>query len=1338
MTRSRKLVLLAVVAFFAIWLGSNLGRLLGQQDGTIRFVLGALFALLILLRPKPNRLGAVRLQFVSGAGGRLAAGVSALGALLGVAGLIFNVSQFEWLGIMLLLYGCLRWALPVTFSRDILLALFLLYWVHPLPSQVFGKLQLGMQILSMKGAEWMLHGLNFRVWADNLMIFTGTRIFGVPEICSGMRTATTVLLLTLGISLLYRFRIIETVLFLLLGLFQVLILNMFRITFMVWWGSNLEPDWAVEFLHETLLIFLLVSLAMIQGEATWWRLYKIRRKDLKDGIASGEYETPDFGTKLPSFWRHASRWGWLVSLVFIGLLVTTAAVYKSRPAHRMAMRVAVIDGLLQTNPEAAERVVAQCLARDPENPDLKLKKARLLLLRQDAQAVIDVLDSIEGESSFQATIYRSWALMTLGSLDEAAVLLHGLPAATRQWPAVAMLRAELAARKDDVRTVIECLPTAAHSNVDIQRVRALFPYLAARQQWRAIAEADGDAPYYQFPIALIAIHAHLVMHDVPTAGNALRRVLHVWPRDHRLLPSLYRMAVAQPYAEWDSVFARILEANLAHLDPDRLASYIDFGFRMGRADLAWKAYRQLEQVDPTDPALYLSPVQFASRWFLVRKALLGAPGGVEVDRHVDLKPLLRRCRTVEGFSGLLETIPLAGILLESDFETLRDDYVQKAWAELERREATGALAKRLELTWPLVLALRGELDAAHRKLDALAKQYPDRKVDILEQRANLYMQQTRWQELYEVVSVLRAEQPAVDFRTELMMINAQMNLNMAVCAMDLANQAALRFPEAPQISASIAAIWDVFGFKDQALFVLQRADIEREYLGVVQLLYDTGRFQAADRMAASLNAQRARPRPGFKQRLNVPPAELTVEAWPGLTRSAVEMDKLALQAEREAASAVSPFVRDRALLTARWYRQRGEGSVSDMDTWLAVARTPLEEVALLRRLAVLLSVQGEKARAVSVVKRALAIMPRSPILWRMLLSLTTGDPTVVDAARVQCPDDPEIWLASFVVRQQRDGSGDWAQAEIAEAIRKNRYCEQALVRAGDFCLRFGMLDAAVLAAKHTESRTEGYLPARVLAIKCAVRGNNSRWATASALAGAAEAEDPTPFYRTVVAVKASQQQQDADMVTALEYLSEKFPEEALWSEYLGNVYFDRGDPKRALTVLMPVVGSQFGDTRVRSLLVAAESARLQNQLGKAVDILEAAYAAYPERVSVLNNLIYVLAQRQETLPRARNLLPALLALDNASHATLDTAAVVYLHAGELEAARHYLDRALNVLTGTEYAAHEVLLHEAELHFAAQDFIKAKDRIEALRRVPGMSPLVERRSREILEAVEEAQ
>ncbi|MDA0578761.1 MAG: archaeosortase/exosortase family protein, partial [Verrucomicrobia bacterium] len=188
MTRLRRTVLLAALALLAAWIAANFTRLTGEQHGAVRFVLGTLFAALILCRGKPPKASAPARRPL------LLAMVGACGALAAIGGIVFKVYQVEWLGIVLLLYACLRWSLADRFAGDIARALVVLYWVHPLPAQIFGPLQLAMQQWSIAGAEWVLHGFNIRVWADGLYLYAGYDVIGVPESCSGMRTALSVLL----------------------------------------------------------------------------------------------------------------------------------------------------------------------------------------------------------------------------------------------------------------------------------------------------------------------------------------------------------------------------------------------------------------------------------------------------------------------------------------------------------------------------------------------------------------------------------------------------------------------------------------------------------------------------------------------------------------------------------------------------------------------------------------------------------------------------------------------------------------------------------------------------------------------------------------------------------------------------------------------------------------------------------------------------------------------------------------------------------------------------------------------------------------------------------------
>jgi len=167
--RPRVVVLASAAGLFLVWVVTNLRHLAATQNGTIRFFLTAFFGLMILLRPKPARDRARTAPLLPAWAAAL---LVVAAAAMAVLGMMFYVHQVEWLGLLLLLYACLNWALPPRFARDLPLALLLIYWAHPLPSQLFGPLQLAMQRWSVAGSEWLLHLLNVRVWGDGLVLRT--------------------------------------------------------------------------------------------------------------------------------------------------------------------------------------------------------------------------------------------------------------------------------------------------------------------------------------------------------------------------------------------------------------------------------------------------------------------------------------------------------------------------------------------------------------------------------------------------------------------------------------------------------------------------------------------------------------------------------------------------------------------------------------------------------------------------------------------------------------------------------------------------------------------------------------------------------------------------------------------------------------------------------------------------------------------------------------------------------------------------------------------------------------------------------------------------------------
>ncbi len=1333
MNIARKTVLSLAVVLFAAWCAHNFqGRILDGQDAVIRFVLGVLFCLLMLFRWKP----AEDERTASGAA-ILAWGV--IGTIMAVAGIILPVCHVEWLGILLMLYACLRWALPAKFGRDIVLALFLLYWIHRMPWRVLYEFQAWMQILSVKGSEWLLQCFNQRVWADGAALRTSYLVFNIPGECSGMRTAVTVLLSSLGIGLLFRFMWLEIAAFLVLGAAQVLVLNILRICFTVIWAPRMPVGWGAGFLHDTLGIFLLAAIVLVQAEAVLWRGFITRRKRKEKAIETGEAEPPEKGSILPRFWHHVVNLRWVIVTVPLVAVLAAAVAYRSRPAHRAAMIEGVVEGLMETKPADAERAADAGLRLNPASRRLRSQKIQALVMMGRFEEALGRMERLGGGLNTFEALMKSWSLMELGRVGEAVAIIDGLSGGEKAMPGVALVRASYAARQDDPETAARNAVIAAQSHKTIGGVRGLFPYLAAHGQWRAIAGCNNpDAPFSDFEPALIAVHANLALNNISAAGGILRQAMAVWPKEPRFLASLCSLAAIQPGGEWEDLFAADLVANVASLDADRASTYITHCFQMNRPDLGWLVYERLKAIDPADPALFLAPARFGNAWFTFRKRRLGMESQSAYET-VDLRSLCGQTRNLEPFRSFWQRVPLAAELAGGDGGKAQEEFLRLCIAELNRRGKQGRLTERMELMYPTALLAGRRYDEAYAKLDEIGKKYPGKRRDILFQQACIHDQQKKWQDSYEALLVYLAAPQPPNLNAEGMLATAMMNMNMGICAMAVTQRARRVFPGAPELDGLTAAIWDTFGCKDQALFVLSRSpDANNNPVFLVRLLRETGRFKEAEKIAAGAGISVPRDRSGLKQSLALPAAELALAGkWPAAAPDR-QADAEADNIERQLKDAASPFMRGMGRLAAEWHRARGRGAASDPDRWIAAGRNDLERAAALNRLTVLLACRGELDRARGAAEKALEILPDSAMLWRTAIQVAGGDAGMLARARKMCPDDPDIWLAWLVTRAGREGEGKWAMDEIQNAARAQRYPVETMVRAGDFLLRKGMKDAAAAAARDAMSRCRGLLPAYMLGLKCALEKKDLKSAMSCALKAAENGLDPAPFYRMIVSISAPAKSIDPDLVAALEYLHEKSPEDMHWTGLLAQIYFKKGNMKRVLSLLDPALEKGGGRVGVQALLLAAEAARLDGRPARAVSILETAYASHPDRLIVLNNLVYNLAQGQKTLARARDLLPRLLEMGGESFAVLDTASVVCMKSGQTDLAEKYMERALKALDRKAYLAQEVNLNAAEIMFHRGEYGKAKQAAQAILRDAECSPLAETGARKLLAEIEKAQ
>jgi exosortase/archaeosortase family protein len=1323
MNQSRKIVLAAALLLYAAWLVRHLGLIVADDTGLILCCLANLFAVIILLRRKDPDAQVHEMQ------GRRAASLGVAGAVAALIGLIAPVRQLEWLGLLAMLYACLRWALPSRHERDLRWALLLLYWANPLPTAVIGRVQLLLQWLSVAGSEWFLHAMNVRMWADGFVLRAGYGTFAVPDACSGLRAASTVFVSVLGVSVLLRFRWWEALSFLLLGLAQVVALNIVRISFMVKWAPRMPPEWSQNFLHDTLGIFLLIAVFLIQAEASWWKAWRTRRRVRREGILRGDFDGPERATILPAAWRHLVKWWLPAAAVVLVVLGVAFAVYKHRPAHRAAMISDIVDVLAESDPEVAGRAVDAALKLTPDDAGLTEKKGILLARRGKYAEALDVLGRLESPS-LTASIMKSWALMAMKRPDEAAAVVAALPPSAQELPGVAMVKAEFAAtRGDPVATAAELRKVGRLLPLQ-PRVRALFPYLAAHEQWDTIVATDAHGPYPDATTALIGLHACIRVNDMAAAGGVMRRAVERWPEDVRFLGHYFLLALDRPGGEWEGPLERNLVLNLRLLQVDALATHLADAFKLGRPDLAWMVFRRLQEIDPRDPSLDLALAEFGPAWLAFRKHDIALQDRDPTAR-IDLLPMYRWSHGIKAFQGFWRHVPAVEEIAKGDVRTLRRKHTDAGLTELLRRESAGELTERLEFMLPGVLASAGRYPEAHERLDALAKRYPDRRAQIVLQGAFLRHAQGKWQEAYEQLLTYESLVPLGDLRVAMLKVNTLMNLGLGVYALDEIAALRSRFPESLNLDRAESAIWDVFGFKEDALFILNRAGLDLRSVAAVQLLYDTGRIRLAEQMTSVHGVRIESVRPTTVQPYVLPAAELSIARRWEKPLSDQALDLEAVQHEEKAKGAFSPFVRDLEQLEAQWRRARGANETSNPDRWVAVGRTPQERAAALKQLVMLLARQERSEEALRVCRRAIELTPHSVILRRMLLALTQGAPADVAEARARFPLDPEIWLADLVVRTRDNPTNDWVKAVVSEADTIGRFSPGTLVRAGDFLLRKGQPKPASVLARAAIRRGQGLLAADVLGLSCALIQRDLPWAVECALGGIEHAVDEVPFYKALVLIKSDEEAPDADMVRALEYLREHAPKEGRWSERLAQTYFERGDARRAMAIFSEVLSDDFKGARVQSLLMASEAARLQGDTSNAISILDSAHALYPDRVSILNNLVYSLAQNPATVPRATKLLPRLLELSGESFAVLDTAATVHLKAGDIKTADQYMQKALKSLNSKDYGAAETRLSAAEIDYRMGRFDDARSQLKIIQSAPELSSSVESGVRDLL-------
>ncbi|MDE0838746.1 MAG: archaeosortase/exosortase family protein [Kiritimatiellae bacterium] len=1277
MSNPQRVVFSAGIGLCAAWLFAHRTDLLApDQNGFIRCTLSTVMAALILIRPKPETRHAV-------AGHRPLIAAAILGAMAVVGGIILDVGQLEWLGLLAVLWACLRWCMPARATNDIRCALLLIYFAHPMPAQIFGPLQLWMQHLSVRGSEWLLLALDARAWADGLVLRTGFSVYEVPAWCSGMRTSTTVFILSLGLAILNRFRWRACLVVLPLALLQALILNIIRISTMVLFVPRLANRSNINYLHDTASWIVLLAVALVYTEILVWRRWqrKIAERATHDDVTHTRPTGKGLSGRI-----HLLIWASLLAVVVLSL-----GTYRNRPSRRAA----VLREITQSAYDAEQYEEALYLARIVEineggdiEPEWKLMMLRLLLMLQRFDELLEQvgpLSNATDSTSREKQVLKGYALMALEHLDEADEIITDLPDAIKERnPRVAMILAQLAYEHDDAKAVARYIRVAAHWSPNLNRISLLYPYLRSRHEWQAIVDTDKLTEYTHPTIAFSVAEAYMHLNEPYSVGEMTKTAASTWPDDLRVLEPLYYMSIRRPDSEWEVRFATHLHSAIRASDNiDAIFLLFEKCFQLARPDLAWALYYRIRELDPAHPTLAMSQVFHGGDWFTFRRRFLSfsAPNAFDT---IDMRPFFWISKTLRTWRWHGEHVPNGDALAGRGAVTFRRENLNAAINTFSERRERNALSLPMRYLFVQALDIQNTSDAWKTELDLIADDHPSEVDRVQITFSEIYERRMDWQNVYETLRGYDTRD-VPQLNALLRLARAQRELRLTLAALFTAEKAHRAYPRSALAKSAYAEILFLNNMPEQAAFELQKQNTRRarahEHL-YARALFQTERYRAMQAFCKSALLPSPLVDETLRQRHVLPPAELSL-IWnyaflPPESSFAKNAQVLAFHRK----NAISPYLKAMITLWLDCYEQNAEGDSANMSAWEGCGRDPHEKAVALNQLTLLLCRAERLEDAARAATRASELFPTSAALWRWTISLNSIQDARLAEARRLCPDDPELWLADLSLAV-RDKDAERLRECVLEGTRpRSPFHPEALTRACELMYRYTYHAHANALAGVAVTRANGLLPAYVQGLRCSLFARDREGAIANAEAALRTAvRPPGSLYQKLVELKSVEGvSTDNGMVEALKRLRQLDPDNVLWAEMLGYVRYKRGGWETVEAITQFADALKIGSTNRMTYVLGAETSQLMSNHERACDILENAVRRFPDDLELKNNLAYALSYVPERINQATNYVDALMAYAPANTNFLDTAATVYVRVGNTNAARHALQRLKAIVT----------------------------------------------------------
>ncbi len=1290
-----------------LWVTIGPEFFLSHRHRILQVTLAVLSAVLILLRPKPpvanpEHQPPRRLNYQWMAALTISAG------FMFTSGFMLQSRQLEWIGILLLAFTGLNVSLPNGYRWDIPPAMLVLYFAHPLPSAISSVLERGMLFISIQAAERILHFFSVPAWAEGAMLRTGSGGGYIPVWASGMHTAITLSILALVLGILRHLHPLRILLLIAGALLNTLALNAVRLATMI----RFAPDFygsggGLSFLHDNSGPMLISGglLLLIELFALEYRQLQQRHKQqmMKAALvgALSEY---------PPFWHHfrRQRRGLLILVLLTGSMVIV--LWRTRPHRRLLLLSNVATELSQQGQaDAAKRLTDILTSRMPDLPRWQIKTARIYLMSKDTQAALDALAEIDPrtpEHEIERALLTAYALQGLGQNHRALHIIESaIPGAYRESPLINLIMAELALHRDDPAAAARHLKAIGTQAADLNRIRRFYPYLNLHREWEAIAATDASISYLDQLQAFCAVEAHMHLGNRERVASLAMEIQSRFPGDPRLIEPHYYLALSLGEA-WENRFRDLILRLLPTIDsPTVLYAIIEKCIHLARPDLAWTVYHQMKRRFPDSPLLDLAPAKFGQRWFVFRRHWLGFPSINSMDT-IDMQPFVLVSRLDQGWDAMRGHIPLSETLAGGDIQAERRQFLQKAikgLSELRNHPHTAALSFRYAST----LEHDGKADQAIKVLDALAARSADQSETVRHLKSEIYERKGTWSGVYETLrSGLTlpggtSGWPPVPHEGEIeltltpegtiRLVEALVQLQLMPAAEFIVQKAVLRYPETPDLRALQASILLDNGHPEQALQALQNCPRRSDEINRLEAkaLFQTQRFSEIE----PFSRRHMLPPPGRPshtlQQDTLPPA-VRIFFEPLFTIPSKKQLTKAAQVIRHNLPLCGDSLRPLLKLWLQAQEQSGTEDLFSQERWRNVSKDPLIQASAMHQLAFLLYRAHRRQDAIMAAREAVAILPGSASLWRLLISLEGDNPETIRLARRFCPQDTDLWLTALVSAVHSSESRPEPQPiheQISSLIEElhggNGFHIAGLTRAAQFLQSKGFHEEAGRICTTLKGRERGLLPAFRIAFINALQSGKADLAFTLLNLTIDASLNPAPeLFKHMILLQVTQDTPgtDAAMMNALRALRIRDPGNALWPQMLGWVRFRRGGQDNMDAMMEMNTALELGAKNLTPHLIAAEGYRLLRQYDRAAEILLQALDQHKDHPVLINNLAFTLAQKPKTSEQIRNLLPVLEKSAQEDPRIRDTLALVYIRTGQLEQAGKVITQNLQEAT----------------------------------------------------------